>query len=220
MSTSPSQVDFGRYAEEIEQLLVSVKSTHPTNSTLPTKTPSSRDLHTIESNLDLYKIQIELIEIDATHHKERRPLVRENRALYKDFSKRLNELKLDQKRMELMGERDVDEHKVEPMKEMQALEDHGRNVMQASKESLQRTLGQIEDAKRIGRTTNAKLEDQTDQIVEIHDHVEEIETILDRAKHILTRIGRRIASDRYIQGVLVLIAIAIILVLLVHYSVI
>jgi hypothetical protein len=91
---------------------------------------------------------------------------------------------------------------------------YGFDTQKSSKESLQRTLGVIEQTKDVGTDTVLKLEANTAQIEGLYDSLESIESSLARSTKVLKRIARKMATDKAIW-VVILILIGVIVAVIV-----
>lgn len=90
---------------------------------------------------------------------------------------------------------------------------YGLDLQDKSKDSLQRTLKTVHEAKDIGVDTVAKLEANTQQIEGMYDKLESIESTLQRSTKVIKRIGRKMATDKLIWGVTLLVLAAIIFII-------
>jgi len=115
-------------------------------------------------------------------------------------------------RSNLLGDRPA---KVVDYSSNDGLINHGKEVLDESKQSLARSVGAMQDSLALGRDTAAKLQNQTDQIVRIHDNLEAIDDALERSKRIMTRMARRVATDKC-MWILALLVIAAIIAIVVY----
>ena len=175
------------------------------------------DLVEIQRNLRLYKDKIDTTQLDVTktNNNELKSDLRDRKRNYKEFMRRFHVKENVTIKKELLEDEDV-ENKIETNENLMK---HGDEVLKHSKTSLENTLRTINDAKIIGIDTNKKLDDSNERIIKINDDVEQTETVLNRSTKIISRIGRRLASDKYIQCMMVLVLIGIILLILASYGV-
>lgn len=94
---------------------------------------------------------------------------------------------------------------------------YGLELQDKGTASLKQTSRIIEDAKQIGIDINQKLEKQNDQIVNIHDDLESVESTLERSKKIIIQMARRIATDKVLKCLTFLLFVSIIVVLLLSF---
>jgi chromosome segregation ATPase len=69
---------------------------------------------------------------------------------------------------------------------------HGLAVQEASMASLSRSLRTLHEAKEIARDVVPKLQQQTEQMVSIHDEVLSVDCTLHRANNTIKRMQRRV----------------------------
>jgi chromosome segregation ATPase len=72
-------------------------------------------------------------------------------------------------------------------------------IQDLTQESLNRTKNMIEASKEIGQATLETLRGQKDQIVDITNEVDRIDSSLERAEQLIMNFTRRMATDRLIQ---------------------
>mmetsp|Transcript_2227 Transcript_2227/g.2994 ORF Transcript_2227/g.2994 Transcript_2227/m.2994 type:complete len:233 (-) Transcript_2227:315-1013(-) len=92
----------------------------------------------------------------------------------------------------------------------QGLIDHGNKVMEASNESLQRSLAIVSETQMIGRSAAQQLEQQTEQMVKLYDAAEQTEQAIDRSTKILKNMARTVLTDKYIWVLVCLVITAVI----------
>ncbi|CEO95363.1 t-SNARE coiled-coil homology domain-containing protein [Plasmodiophora brassicae] len=85
---------------------------------------------------------------------------------------------------------------------------YGQSLMAQTTDSGNNALRIIEETKAVGTETAAKLKQQGEQLTRIHDQAFEIEDTLDRAIFIGKRLGRRLATDKFIWVMIMLIVLA------------
>jgi chromosome segregation ATPase len=107
--------------------------------------------------------------------------------------------------------------KTRPTDSQQSQEDlmkSGLHTQKLSVDSLKRTEERIHAAKDIGVDINQKLAEDTEKIANMTNDVEAIDTTLNRTKKTISRIARKIATDKVVWFFVLLIATAIILLIL------
>ena len=82
---------------------------------------------------------------------------------------------------------------------------HGMNVMEKSHKSLVRTIRTIDETRQIGIDVNQRLEQQTNQIENMYDNLESIDSTFGRSMKVIKRMGRKMATDKYIWVVITLV---------------
>lgn len=92
----------------------------------------------------------------------------------------------------------------------QDLINHGLEVQGKSKQSLERTLRVVEEAKAIGRETVITLDQHTKQTEEMYDNLESTQTTLERSTSIIKRVARKVMTDKCIW-VIAFVLIAVVL---------
>jgi len=144
-----------------------------------------------------------------------------DKAIYKTkakvFRDNLKQYRNDLSWQERVCARDAllgDAHQEDPdLESSEGLMSHGLNIQQSSKESLQRTMAVTAEAQVIGRETAVKLESQTAQLENVYDNLESMESAVKRSKKIITRMARKVTTDKYIWIVVFLVIVAIVFVI-------
>jgi len=90
----------------------------------------------------------------------------------------------------------------------------GRTVLGESKDSLERTLGVVNQTAAIGVKTVEQLQKQTEQIEKAYETMDEIESTLKRSTKIINRMARKVATDKYIWVVAFLVLAAILFIII------
>jgi DNA repair ATPase RecN len=175
------------------------------------------DLQDIKQRLKEFQGAYEAANIELRHLGPNNPSKNEYKQILKDHKHTLKELRneFDYKsaavtKNELLGE-DKDTADRETA---EGLMKHGDNVMNSSKDSLERTLRTVQDAKEVGVDINAKLEANTAQIEGMYDKLEEIESTLQRSTKVIKRMARKMATDKYVWVVVALVFFAILFIII------
>jgi hypothetical protein len=87
---------------------------------------------------------------------------------------------------------------------------YAKNLLNESKESLERTRQKVVEAKDIGVTTAAKLEEETDKIRAAIDNTDAVGSTVERSKPYITAMLRSVATDKYTWVLIVLVLAAIV----------
>lgn len=91
---------------------------------------------------------------------------------------------------------------------------YGLRIQDQSRNSLQNTIRVISDTQDIGITLVAHLECNTEQIANMRDKLDSIDSTLIRSTNILKRITKKIVTDRYVCCVITLVIVAIIFIII------
>lgn len=95
----------------------------------------------------------------------------------------------------------------------EGLMQHGLDVQDKSKQSLERTLRVVHEAKDIGIDTVAKLDANTHQIEAMYENLTAIDTTLARSTKVIKRMARKMATDKVIWVFAFLVFAAIIFII-------
>ncbi|XP_042472724.1 novel plant SNARE 11-like [Zingiber officinale] len=101
----------------------------------------------------------------------------------------------------------------------QQLMDHGNHMMDETDQTIERTKKVVEQTVNVGAETAAALKAQTEQMNRVVNDLDSIHFSIKKAGKLVKEIGRQVATDRCIMGMLFLIVmgvIAVIIVKLVH----
>ncbi|XP_074567470.1 putative plant SNARE 11 [Curcuma longa] len=101
----------------------------------------------------------------------------------------------------------------------QQLMDHGNRLMDETDQTIERTKKVVEQTVNVGAETAAALKAQTEQMNRVVNDLDSIHFSIKKATKLVKEIGRQVATDRCIMGMLFLIVmgvIAVIIVKLVH----
>lgn len=88
---------------------------------------------------------------------------------------------------------------------------HARHITDETSNSLSNTQAAIQESIVIGIDTNEQLDQQTDQLMRMNDSVTTTNNTLDKSKHLLGRMRRRILTNKCTQGIIIVLQIIIIL---------
>jgi hypothetical protein len=176
--------------------------------------------------LDLSEIGQRLKEFQIAHdganiefrHLGSHPQKNEFKASLRDHKNTLKELKneYEWKKANLAKDELLGDHQPANEGELETAEGlmkHGLDVQDKSKDSLQRTLRVVNDTKDIGIDVVQKLEANTNQIEQVYDHLESIESTLQRSTKIIKRMARKVATDKYVWVVCFLVFATVIFII-------
>lgn len=161
--------------------------------------------------LDQYFLELECSDIPPNQRQEIRILKRRYNKLRTQHQ---NTKKLGQKDQLLDGAKDGAKDETSQDKSATQTMDYGINIMDKSKESLTRSLATIQETVFIGGGSIIAIENMTNQIDSMHDQMESIDSTFKRSTKVLSRIGRRIITDKYIWLLTIMVVIAIICIIL------
>lgn len=163
-----------------------------------------------QTALDTLKMEIRSTHVtDKALYKSKAKVFRDNLRQYKNdlaWQERL------QNRSELLEEGD---HRSNPdLESNDGLINHGLNTQQASKESLQRTMAVTAEAQVMGRETATKLDEQEKQVECMYGDLATIEGNVKRSRKIISRMARKVRTDKYIWVVVFLTIVAIVFIII------
>jgi len=92
--------------------------------------------------------------------------------------------------------------------------DHGKKVLVESKDSLQRTMGVVAKTTDIALATAAKLDAQQKQLEKIFEDLKSLDSTLARSNRIIKRIGRKMATDKYLWVIAFLVIFFILFIII------
>jgi t-SNARE complex subunit (syntaxin) len=95
----------------------------------------------------------------------------------------------------------------------ESLVKHGNRLLDEDDRRLRGILTTVEETKQMGMDITDQLAQQTKQLEHINDEVYEINDEMKRSKAILVRMLRRVASNKYLWVMIVLIMMAIIFII-------
>jgi len=90
---------------------------------------------------------------------------------------------------------------------------HGREVLASSDQALKNILGTIATTRDVATATAARLHEQEKQLQKVFDDLKTIDSALNRSNRILRRIGRKMATDKYLWVIIFLVIFFIIFII-------
>ena len=93
--------------------------------------------------------------------------------------------------------------------DQQELMETGRDALDETDKSLARSKQVISDTKAVGLAVGQRLQEQSEQIRQVTDNVENISQTLKKASGLVRDIGRQIMGDKCIQCFMTLVAIGV-----------
>ena len=136
--------------------------------------------------------------------------LRKHRSNIKDLKQELRNLQ----KAELINNSSSSRNNSSDLSSVEGYIEHGTKIMEKSKDSLYRTIKVIGETQEIGVEVNQKLEMQTEKIGAMNDNIDSIDSTLNRSTKILKRMARKMASDRYIWVVILIVLGAIAFIIL------
>jgi len=167
-------------------------------------------LNDFQTALDAIKIELKNSHIAHTDREEFKGKHKSHKGILEVLKNEFDWKSKDADRGELFDDRKEAGHNLDTEGGLIA---HGDAVQAASKESLQRTIGNVTTAAAIGKETTVKLQAQTQQLAGQLDSLNQIDDNVYAANKILRRMARRIASDKYIWVMVFLVFAAIVFII-------
>lgn len=84
-----------------------------------------------------------------------------------------------------------------------------RDIADSNANSLQRTNRMIQDATVISIDTSEKLESQTERMESMKNTLKETDDVLDKSRHLLRRMRRRLVTNKMITAIIILLEVGI-----------
>lgn len=97
----------------------------------------------------------------------------------------------------------------------QQLVDHGNHMMDETDQAIDRAKKVVHETVNVGTETAAALKAQTEQMSRIVNELDSIHFSIKKASQLVKEIGRQVATDRCIMGLLFLIVIGVITIIIV-----
>jgi len=177
------------------------------------------DLQDIAARLKEFQLSLDSANIELRHINDH-PDKAELKLMLREHKDTLKKLRLEYEQKKGVATRDEllgdGEQPVDKLETAEGLMEHGLAIQDKSKDSLQRTLGVLEQTKEVGVDTVLKLEANTKQVEALYDELELIESSLQRSAKIIRRIARKIATDKYIWVMIVLLICVVIIIVVVN----
>lgn len=177
------------------------------------------DLSEVTSKLKEFQIALDEAKIELRHIKdeseksEATGIVKEHKQTFQKLKNEYEWKKQAQVKDQLLGEHT--EATAGDQNSADGLMKYGLDVQDKSKESLKRSLETIENAKQVGTKTVEKLQANTEQIENMYNELETIESSLARSRKTIARIARKVATDKYVWVFIVLVIGAIVALIIV-----
>lgn len=163
----------------------------------------------------LHSFKIELRELNE-------PILRgEYEAKGKEYSTTLQTLISDLQWQKSEGDREdllsghSNEMNVDNMGASELI-DEGKKVQEQSSKSVKNSKKMIEQSKKVGQETAVKLKQQTEQLTNIDNDIQKVESNLMRGDVQLRLIGKKLMTDKIVMVFMCLIFIGIIAIICIH----
>ncbi len=172
------------------------------------------DIADIKQKLKEYDIALDGANIELRHvgndnKQEWKNILLTHKQKLKELKTQYTSIELEINKQELFSTN----HKQDDMETPQALMDYGLDIQKQSKESLQHTITNIHRASEVGHDTVRKLEANANQITNLYDTLEIIESSFNRSAQKIKRLVRRVASDKVIWVISFLIMVVVIVII-------
>jgi len=176
----------------------------------------TQDLDDIDDKLRSYENNLDALqmELKALGPAEKKTFKRK----FKSYKKQLKELKNDYEwkksnnvKKDLLGDHEAPQTDLNTAGGLMA---HGRSVLQDSKESITRSQVVVGQTLEIARATAAKLSEQEKQMQKMYEDLKSIDSTLARSNRILKRIGRKMATDKYLWVIIFIVIFFILFIII------
>jgi len=167
-------------------------------------------------NTNLDALQIELKSLPPKEVKQYRRKCTEYKKKLKEITNDLEWKKQSTVKSELMKEAadgKVDGVGAPDLNSADGMMSHGRDVMAQSDQALKNILGTIATTRDVGTATAARLHEQEKQLQKVFDDLKTIDSALNRSNRILRRIGRKMATDKYLWVIIFIVVFFVIFII-------
>jgi len=174
------------------------------------------DLDEIETKFNQFEnsldaLQLEIKQLSAADKKNWKKKAKAYKKALKEMKNEFEWKRSNDTKNQLIGDHKQDQNA--DLHTSEGMMNAARKTNQESKESLQRATGVIQDTLEVGKATAAQLDAQLKQLQKIFDELKSIDSTLARSTRIMKRIGRKIATDKYLWVVIFLVVFAIIFII-------
>jgi hypothetical protein len=182
-----------------------------------------KKIQDIKSKINKYKINIDKLQVNCIidNNKNYKSKFREHRRTLREFKSELNIKSSQLIKSNLFDNGEStninidDSNFIDPN---HAVMEKGLDIQDASTTKLKEINRKIHDTIDIGTNTLGKLNKNTEQIANADDKIESVDLTLVRSLKIIKRIGRKLATDKMIWCLLILLVLAIIGILIWKYE--
>jgi len=164
----------------------------------------------LQTSLDALKIELKGGALSHTDREEYKKKHKELKAILDQLKSDIEWKEQNAEKDELVGDRKAPGHDYNTADGLMA---HGDEVLDASKQSLQRTMANVATTVQIGKDTNVKIQQQTETLTRDLEEIYKIKSSVKRSAAILRRMARRVASDKYMWVCVFLVFAAIIFII-------
>jgi len=196
--------------EEIQQLITGLEKSNR----------REQDIGDIEDKIKSYNtnldaLQIELKSLPPKDVKQYRRKCTEYKKKLKEIANDLEWKKQSTVKNELMKEA-ADGKGVDggpDLNSSDGMMSHGRDVLAQSDQALKGILGTIATTRDVATATAARLHEQEKQLQKVFDDLKTIDSALARSNRIIRRIGRKMATDKYLWVIIFIVIFFIIFII-------
>jgi len=164
--------------------------------------------HTYENTLDA--MQMELKSLSPNDKKNWKKKFRQYKKQLKEMKNDFEWKKSNKVRDDLIGDHEEDKA---DLNTADGLMNHGRTILDEGKKALERAQQNVAKTTEIAKKTAEKLADQQRQLEKIFDDIKSIDSTLARSTRIIKRIGRKIATDKYLWVIIFIVIFFIIFII-------
>jgi hypothetical protein len=198
-----------------EQLATLTKSMQETLAGLDKSSRKQQDLDMLKDQIVEFQtamdgFKIELKSQPPSDKRVYKGKLKLHKAALEEMKNQIEWKQTDSVRKDLVGDHQA---KVVDYDSAGGLMKHGLEVDQESKDSLHRTVGKVAETLQVGKETANKLQQQTDQMGNMIDNLDSIEGTLNRSAKIIREMARRVATDKYMWVLIVLVFLAIVFII-------
>jgi len=165
--------------------------------------------HTYENTLDALQMEIKALSPNDKKNWKKK---------FRQYKKQLKEMKNDfewKKSNKIRSDLLKDHEEANPeLNTADGLMEHGKTILKEGKESLERTAATLGRTAEIAKKTAEKLAEQQRQLEKIFDDIKSIDSTLTRSTRIIKRIGRKIATDKYLWVIIFIVIFFIIFIII------
>lgn len=175
-------------------------------------TADFRSIKDIISSMEFELSSVKNEEIEV----EYKLIISKFKADVKGLMDEIKELELKEKNKNVIhiGDIQLNEISNDNLNAQQAM-DKGDKILNEGDDAIRRMNNKIEQTKDVSKNIKEKLIKQRDQLLNTQKNLKEIDYSLDRAGKTLKEMGKKLATDKIILGLIVIIALAIIAIIIV-----
>lgn len=171
-----------------------------------------RSIKDIISSMEFELSSVKNEEIEV----EYKLIISKFKADLKALTDEIKELELKEKNKNAIHINDIQLNEIsnDNLNAQQAM-DKGDKILNEGDDAIRRMNKKIDETKDVSKNIKEKLVKQRDQLMNTQKNLKEIDYSLDRAAKTLKEMGKKLATDKIILGLIVIIALAIIAIIIV-----